>query len=45
MDINRISMLDYNLREKMDVRDKRIRIPFESQIYSDFESGHGKFNC
>lgn len=45
MDIDRISMLDTSIREKMDVRDKRILIPFESQIYRDFESGHGKFNC
>ena len=45
MDIDRIAMLDKNIRDRMDVRDKRVRIAFESQIYSDFEQGNGKFNC
>ena len=45
MDIDRIAMLDKNIRDQMDVRDKRVRIAFESQIYSDFEHGSGKFNC
>lgn len=37
--------LDHSISALIDIRDKRVKIPFESKIYADYELRKNKFNC